>query len=831
MATWSRRTPLLLAFCLLATVDTVAGAPEGFPASGNGVWDNAPGTSWARGSYPIGNGYLAAMIPGGTTLDMMSLNLESLWPGGPFQNSSYNGGNRKASERASLKTEMDRIRSTVFSSSNGTAYSLTSLMTDPINFGNYAGAGYLFTTVSNKDTVTDYARWLDLDEAVMHATWTAGSATIDRKTFCSHPAQACVQQTSSSASQNLTFAYSLGPDPGLTAIDVTCLDSSTLQVRGHAGSPGMLYEILFHASSSTASCQSAQPYNTSVATSNATLSASGADVTVVWVGNTEYSMDAGDEAHNFSFKGDDPHSALASRISSLSGTSAATLLSAHVADVKATLTGPFKLDLGQTAQLDSTTATVLTAYKVDTGNPYIEWLLFNFGRYMLWSSSRGTLPANLQGKWAHKFTNTWNSDYHVNINVQMNLWSAESTNLDVTQSVFDYMEKTWVPRGTQTAQILYDSDEGWVTHDEVNIFGHTGMKTGTPQSLNYPEANAWMMVHVWDHFDYTNDVSWWKSQGYPLLKGTAQFHLNKLIPDLHFNDSSLVVAPCNSPEQGYITLGCAHAQQLIWQLFNAVEKGFSASGDTDTDFLNAIRTARTQMDKGIHIGSWGQLQEWKVDLDDPDDVHRHLSHLVGLYPGYAIASYDVAKQGTAGSSNLSYTKAQVIDATTISLTHRGDGTGSDDAGWEKMWRAASWAQLGNAEQFYHEITLAIDRNFVATLWSTYDPAGYEPVQIDANLGHPAAVLNALFQAPDVASYDDPLIVTLLPALPAAWPKGSIAGARLRGGMSIDFSWSGGALDSATITVANSVVPRDVQVVVDGKVVKEFTTKAGMVQTI
>ncbi|TRM55983.1 glycoside hydrolase family 95 protein [Schizophyllum amplum] len=829
MAACIRWAPLLLAVCLLATTETVAGAPEGFPASGNGVWDTAPSTSWARGNYPVGNGYLAAMIPGGTTLEMTSLNLESLWTGGPFQNSSYNGGNKQASQRTSLKTEMDRIRASIFSSSSGT-----------VNCS-YAGAGYLFTTMSSKGSVTNYARWLDLDQAVVHATWVAGNVTIDstgltivyRKTFCSYPAQACVQQTSSSASQNLTFAYSLGPDPGLTAINVTCFNSSTLQVRGHAGSPGMLYELLFHASSSTVSCQSAQPYDTSVATANATLSASGADVTVVWVGNTEYSMDAGDEAHDFSFKGDDPHSALASRISSLSGTSAANLLSAHVADVKATLTG-FKLDLGQTAQLDSTTATLLTAYKADTGNPYIEWLLFNFGRYMLWSSSRGTLPANLQGKWAHKLANTWNSDYHLNINVQMNLWSAEPTNLDVTQSVFDYMEKTWVPRGTQTAQILYDSDEGWVTHDEVNIFGHTGMKAGSAQSLNYPEANAWMMIHVWDHFDYTNDVSWWKSQGYPLLKVLAspQFHLNKLIPDLHFNDSSLVVAPCNSPEQTYITLGCAHAQQLIWQLFNAVDKGFSASGDTDTDFLNAIRTARTQMDKGIHIGSWGQLQEWKVDMDDSDDDHRHLSHLIGLYPGYALASYDVEKQGTAGSSKLSYTKAQVINATTTSLTHRGDGTGSDgDAGWEKMWRAAAWAQLGDAEQFYHEITLAIEKNFVVNLWSTYDPNGYEPVQIDANLGHPAAVLNALVQAPDVASYDDPLVVSILPALPAAWPKGSITGARLRGGMAIDFSWSGGALKSATITVANSVVPRDVQVVVGGKVVKEFTTKAGMVQTI
>jgi alpha-L-fucosidase 2 len=144
----------------------------------------------------------------------------------------------------------------------------------------------------------------------------------------------------------------------------------------------------------------------------------------------------------------------------------------------------------------------------------------------------------------------------------------------------------------------------------MNIFGHTGMKGGGNTALwaNYPESNAWMMAHVWDHFDFTNDIAWWKEQGYPLLKGVAEFHLDKLIPDLHFNDSTLVVSPCNSPEQSPITLGCAHAQQLIWQLFNAVEKGFSASGDNDHAFLREVQTKRQQMDKGLHIGSWGQLQ-------------------------------------------------------------------------------------------------------------------------------------------------------------------------------------------------------------------------------
>ncbi|KAJ8453411.1 hypothetical protein ONZ51_g13610 [Trametes cubensis] len=206
------------------------------------------------------------------------------------------------------------------------------------------------------------------------------------------------------------------------------------------------------------------------------------------------------------------------------------------------------------------------------------------------------LPANLQGKWAKDASNPWSADYHSNINIQMNYWFAETTGLDVATPLFDYIEKTWAPRGAQTAQYLYNIDQGWVTHNEMNIFGHTGMKGGgnTAQWADYPESNAWMMIHVWDHYDFTQDVEWFKAQGYPLLKSAAQFHLQKLIPDERFNDSTLVVNPCNSPEQVPITMGCAHAQQLIWQLFNAIEKGFDAAGDTDTDFLNGACLSRPE---------------------------------------------------------------------------------------------------------------------------------------------------------------------------------------------------------------------------------------------
>ncbi|KDQ10794.1 glycoside hydrolase family 95 protein [Botryobasidium botryosum FD-172 SS1] len=811
--------------------------PVGFPISGNGLWYDSPGDTWAKTYLPVGNGFLGAMTPGGAFVESTQLNIESLWSGGPFQDPSYNGGNKQPSEAAAAHQAMESIRASIFASATGQIDNIEALTTSPGAYGSYVGAGYLISTMNASGPVTGFARWLDMDEGVARATWSQSNNSYIRETFCSYPSQACYHRIASSSNATLpstTFAFAPS-DSLLPTPNVTCLDSSTLQLRGFASEPGMLYEILGKVQSTNGRVACA-----SLDASNATISVTGGTETwITWVGSTEYSMDAGNANSNFSFRGADPHAAL-TLLLPLASSSYQNALAQHVADINATLYGRFSLSLGQAPQLDIPTDQIRAVYQVDKGDPYLEWLTFNLGRYMLASSARGTLPANLQGKWAEG-TAPWGADYHSNINIQMNYWSAEMSNLDVTRPLFDYFEKTWAPRGAMTAQTLYNISRGWVTHNEMNIFGHTGMKGGagagnTAQYADYPESAVWMMIHVWDHFDHTNDVVWWKAQGWPLLKGVASFHLDKLIPDLHFNDSTLVVAPCNSPEQSHITLGCAHAQQLIWQMFNAVEKGFNASGDTDVAFLNEVRSKRALMDKGLRIGQWGQLQEWKVDLDSPTDTHRHLSHLIGLYPGYAVSSYDTGLQGglIVNGTKTSYTKDQVMNAAMISLIHRGNGTGPDaDAGWEKIWRAAAWAQFGNAPKFYHELTYTIYETFGPNLFSLYNPNADAFFQIDANLGFPAAVLNALLQAQDVPSFDTPLVITLLPALPAAWPSGQLKGARTRGGITVDLQWNSGKPTAVALTVDPNPISatRPVQVVFVGKVVGTLTTKPGFSTTI
>ncbi|KAF9234336.1 glycoside hydrolase family 95 protein [Melanogaster broomeanus] len=755
------------------------------------------------------------------------------------------------------------------------------IMADAGAYGSYAMAGYLLATMKTSGPATDYWRWLDIDEAVSRTMWSQGGATFFRETFCSHPLQACLQYVNTTAKvlPSLSYAYSVA-ETGLPTPNVTCFDNSTLRIRNYVYIPGMLYEILAQvvAPGGRVACSAVTDSNSP----NATLHVTGASETwITLVGDTDYDMAAGNAASNYSFQGQDPHNSLVALLSSanLGFRSYSSILAEHIADYNSILS-PFSLSLGQTPDLDTPTDQIVASYQTYVGNTYLEWLLEVLYRQ------------TCKGMWAEGSSNAWGADS--NINVQMNYWFAEMTNMDVVTPLFDYCQNTLAPRGAYTAWVLYNISSGWVTHNEVQfnpcsgipsinsnlapqIFGHTGMKWSGNSApwANYPESNAWMMIHVWDHFDYTNDVQWWQTQGWPLVKSVASFHLEKLIEDLYFNDLTLVTAPCNSPEQNPITfgafreyyhfggiesaIGCAHSQQVIWELFNIIEKGFAAAGDTDTEFLNGmfgtwqiavsspkpsvVLAKRDQMDKGLRIGGWGQLQEWKVDMDSPSDTHRHLSHLIGatdpahrnlqLYPGYSITSYDPVLQGglTVNGTFMNYTKEQVLSAAEISLLHRANGTGTDaDAGWEKLWRAAAWAQLGNESEFYKELTFAIERNFAANLFDLYN-GGDSVFQIDANFGYPAAVLvkrpvasTGRGQYQHSAASDAPA------SLAPTWSSGEMKGARIRGGITIDFAWSAGKLTSAIFIVDDNVAGRERDVVVNygHRVIGKFRSNGGTI---
>lgn len=516
-------------------------------------------------------------------------------------------------------------------------------------------------------------------------------------------------------------------------------------------------------------------------------------VSVALNANTNYDQTAGNSASEFSFKGVDPAASVESITTAAAAKAESDIRTAHVADYS-DLAGKFILDVPDTTNSAGLeTSVLISRYNyTGAGDPYLESTLFALGRHLFISSERAnSLPTNLAGRWSQNLKASWGADYHANINFQMNHWGVEQTGLgDLQVATWNYIQNTWVPRGTQTAQLLYNAP-GWVTHDEMNIFGHTGMKNSA-QWANYPASAAWMMLHVYDHYSYSQDTAWFENQGYPLLKGVAQFWLSQLQLDKQFNDGTLVVNPCNSPEHGPTTFACTHWQQLIHQLFQNIISSSSALTTVDGAFIANIKSALKALDTGFHIGTWGEVKEWKIPdslgYDFQNDTHRHLSNLIGWYPGYSISSL------LGGYGNSTIQKA--VETT---LWSRGEGNGADaNAGWEKVWRSACWARLNNTERAYFELRYAIDLNFAGNGLSMYGGTS-PPFQIDANYGLVGAVLSFLVvDNPQANGSETGRIVILGPAIPISWGGGSVKGLRLRGGGSVSFSWdSTGTVTSAT----------------------------------
>ncbi|KAI5785794.1 glycosyl hydrolase family 65, N-terminal domain-containing protein [Geopyxis carbonaria] len=750
-------------------------------AQGSKLWYKSPAAYWTSYSLPIGNGRLAASTFGGVADDVQTLNLDSLWTGGPFASASYNGGNPATSKFS----EMEKLQQVIWANGTGDA---TAILGDDSNYGSYTVLGNMTVglDLDGGDT-TGYQRELDLDTAVASSKFTTAKGTeIRREAFCSFPAQACF--------------YHLESDKALPAVTVAVgnklrtgwnatATGNELKFRGRLehgiDGEGMLYEL-------RAALVAPGKKSGSYATSNGTLvvpaSAKVKELWVVWTADSNYNLYAGNPADEYSFKGPDPAAAVAKTLAALKSKQYTTLKKAHIADHSAlqsaqSLTLPDPL-----GSKDRPTDEVIHAYT--TGDPFLESLMFDYSKYLLIASSRSnSLPPNLQGKWAAGIGNPWGADYHTNINLQMPIWGAEACGLgDTLGGYWSYMAESWLPRGAETAKLVYGADAGWVVHNEANIFGHTGLKgAGSGASAAiwalYPAAGAWMMQHVWDRFSYSLDTHWYTTVAFPLLSATAEFHLATLLPDEYTNDGTLVANPCNSPEQAPTTFGCAINQQQVYELFTNILKAPAVSAALNT----RLRAALSKLDPGVRIGRYGQIQEWKLDRDDPSDQHRHLSHLYGHYPGYTIASR-AARNATLAA------------AVATTLQHRGLGKWTDaNAGWSKLWRAASWGALGNASMAHTELAFALRENFAENLFSVYDKSEATRAewifQADANWAWKGAVTAMLVRDLDwgleeVGGWNGGVekerTVGVAWAVPESWWGLRVEGVRIRGGGMVSF---------------------------------------------
>ncbi|KAJ4346217.1 hypothetical protein N0V95_005583 [Ascochyta clinopodiicola] len=744
-----------------------------------------------RTAYPLGNGRLGALVHGAPFAEILTLNIDSLWSGGPFEASNYTGGNPQVSVAGSLQG----IRYWVFE--NGTG-NVTGLLGEDGGYGSYRVLGNLSISAPELrgDAVMGgggYRRKLDLASGVHTTQFQKEGGEVETSVFCSYPDQVCVYAIRSEGALPALEIH-LGNELVESALqNVTCFDgkgysneTAHVRLRGvtQLGPPeGMRYDAIARVvagSGAQTSCVNSTG-TLSIVPGNWTRS-----VAIVVGAGTNYDAKKGTAEFGYSFRGDDPGPTVEVSTRTAAAKTLDRLLESHVQDFTS-LAGRFSLSLPDPLNSKETPISELIArYNANdtAGDPYLENLLFNYANYLFISASRpGSLPPNLQGRWSEGLGAAWSGDYHANINLQMNHWTADQTGLTELQSpLWDYMADTWVPRGRETAKLLYGAP-GWVVHDEMNTFGHTGMKSGASWA-NYAAAAAWMMQHVFDHWEYSHDAVWLQTQGYPMLKGVAEFWPDQLQVDEFSKDGSLVVNPCNSPEHGPTTFGCAHFQQLVNQVFEAVLSVESAGGEIDREFVTNVTGSLAKLDKGFHVGDWGQIKEWKLPdsfgYESINDTHRHLSELVGWFPGYSLSSF-----------RGGYSNSTIQDAVAQKLYSRGEGNAEDaNAGWAKVWRSACWARLNNTERAHFELRYAIDTNFVDNGFSMYSGTN-TPFQIDANYGIGGAVLSMLVvDLPTAFGDNGTRTVILGPAIPAAWAGGDVKGLALRGGGSVNFEWDG-----------------------------------------
>lgn len=711
---------------------------------------------WVR-ALPLGNGTLGGMVFGDVSLDRIQLNEESVWSGSPQNSDNPEAlkskiaienllANNKYSEAQKLASHTQVCKGVGTNRANG--------YNKP--FGSFQTLGDLWLDFEEKSAYTNYSRSLNLNKAEVNVSYVQNGVTYCREYFVSYPDQVLVVHLSADEAKKISFTAKLNrPERYRTySLNQQLIMAGTLS--DGKGGDGLRYM----------SRLKVLPIGGDMTYTDSTIVVKGADeVMLLLTASTDYKLEYP------LYKGKDYEQLTRERIAKASNESFQTLRKRHLDDFMP-LFGRSNFSLNNSSDNNFPTDSLLLLAQKNSIDNHLYELAFSYGKYLLLTSSRpGSLPANLQGLWSNKINSPWNGDYHININLPMNYWPAEVLNISESHlPLFDFIQSVAEP-GHKTAKNHYGLG-GWVLHPCTNVWGFTSPGEGLGWGY-YPVGAAWICLDILEYYRFTGNRQFLR-KNYLTLQEAVKFLSEWLIKD---DKSGMYMAgPSCSPENAFITvdgtrcnlsLATSHAQQLIWQLFTDFMEA-SKVLNVSSDFTSEVSYKLQHLVPPL-IGKDGRLLEWNTELKEAEKGHRHLSHLVGLYPG--------------GQFNSVYTP-EFVKAAQKSIDYR-IAHGCGYVGWSGAWLSNLNARLKRPEQALYSLDMVIKR----MLPNMFNLGA--PFQIEGNFGVSSGIAEMLLQSH--IKKNDYQIIDILPSLPKAWKTGNFRGLKARGNFEIDAVWENSGL--------------------------------------